>query len=242
MKLNLKAFSWPFDHCQANLFFVVSISFRTLVKSLPPLTFIGILVSTTLVYVFMDIVPIYRFIPSVEPQIAQVLWQSVLWGLHSVFIAFYVCHGIGVGLKLHSDSFFKFFFKYFNEFLAARLRVLIRSSLWFLVFIIPGFIMLLRYSLSEMIVFFNPNFLEDRTQDPLLISKQKIGFKFVPLGLLSLFYFVIPMFLDSSFEHANLLHEPSGRVFQILMYTILILLSNFYLFWAFTHYQEKNNV
>ncbi len=198
--------------------------------------------ATALVYVFMDILPIYRLFPYVEPQILQILWQSILWGIHSLFATFFICHGIGVGLKIQPDSFGGFFVKYFSEFMATRLRVVIFSTLWFLVFIIPGFVMLIKYSLSEIAVFFNPNFLEDRTQDPLQISSQKMGYKVGAIILLSILYFVVPTVIDSSFEHAHLIYEPSGRVFQILAYTILILLTYIYLFWAFTNFQEKKNV
>lgn len=190
----------------------------------------------------MDILPIYRLFPYAEPQIIQILWQSILWGAHSLFATFFICYCIGVGLKVQPDNFVTFFIKYFNEFLAARLRVIIFSTLWFLVFIIPGFIMLIRYSLAEITVFFNPNFLEDRTQDPLDISSKKMGFKLGALILLSVLYFIIPMTIDSSFDHAHLIYEPSGRIFQIFAYTFLILFTYIYLFWAFTNFQEKKNV
>ena len=200
----------------------------------------GTLLATALVYVFIDILPLYRFFPSVEPQILQILWQSLLWGAHSFFVAFFICYGLSQGLNLQPKGFVAFFKKYFSEFLATRLRIVIHSTLWFLLLIIPGFVMMLKYSLGEMAVFFSPNFLDDRTQDPLTISSKKIGFKVGPLLFLAIFYFIVPAILDTSFDHAHLVYEPSGRIIQILIYTFLIIITYIYLYWTFS--KEKKNV
>jgi hypothetical protein len=221
-------------------------NFISLLRILPPFSYFIGLTATTLVYVLIDTFPIYRFFSNLEPQILQILWQTLVWGLYSVFICFFIVYFFYNHLKLSNEkpSFFNFFCKYFYEFLTTRLRVALHVSLWLLVFVLPGIFMILKLCLSEVVVFLNPNFLEDKTQDPLTISSQKIGFKFLPLVVLFLLLLVLPSIFDSIFNHAHLLYEPQGRIFQIFLYTLLSFVSYIYMISLFLNLnsKEKQNV
>lgn len=215
-----------------------SLSFKTIVLSTPPKTYLGVALATSLVYLLLDLVPIFKLFPEVELRIIQVLWQTLLWTLYSVFIAFYIGHGLGVSLKMTEDSFWTFCSKNILEYLTAKLRVLIKSTLWGLLFIIPGFIMAIRYSLNEMVIFYNPDFLEDRSQDPLEISAQKIKTFSPALIVLIGLYFLLPAFFDASFDHAHFQYEPYPRLIQIALYSILNLVTYFYLVKIYLNFKE----
>lgn len=219
-----------------------STSFKSIAQALPAKIYLGVILSTALVYVLLDLAPVLQLFPNTETRIVQILWQSVLWGLHSIFIAFFINYGLGLAFNLHQVSFMNFFVMFFPEFLSTKLRAIIKTTLWGLLFIIPGFIMALRYSLSEMVVFFNPNFLEDRTQDPLSLSAEKIGFQAPKLLLLAFLLFVLPSIFDSSFDHAHFMYEPYPRLAQIALYSVLNLFTYIYLFKIFYKFEEKKNV
>lgn len=208
-------------------------SFKTLFSQLPIRTYIGLILGTTITYALLDFVPIYTLFPYAEARIVQALWQTGLWTLYAIFIAFWLSYGLGSSQNLFQGNFFDFFKTYFSEFLATKLRTLIYTSLWGLLFLIPGLIMALRYSLSEMVVFFNPHFLEDRTQDPLTISAQKIGYHVPTLLAIAGLYFLLPMVFDSLFERAHFLYSPWERLIQIGLYSILNLFTYVYLFKIF---------
>jgi hypothetical protein len=221
---------------------VQPLSFKTIVLSTPPRIYLGVVIATSLVYLLLDLVPIFKLFPDVELRIIQVLWQTLLWTLYSVFIAFFIGHGLGVGLKMTQDSFWTFCSKNILEYLSAKLRVLIKSTLWGLLFIIPGFIMAIRYSLNEMVIFYSPDFLEDRTQDPLEISARKIStFSPALIALVGL-YFLLPAFFDASFDHAHFQYEPYPRLFQIALYSVLNLATYIYLFKLFLNFKETQYV
>lgn len=93
--------------------------------------------------------------------------------------------------------------------------------------------MALRYSLSELVIFFNPNFLEDRAQDPLAISAETLGFQIPKLLILASLYLILPSILDSVFDHAHLLYEPYPRLAQIALYSVLNIFTYIYLFKIF---------
>jgi hypothetical protein len=217
-------------------------SFKSIALALPIKIYLGVILSTAFVYLLLDLAPVLQLFPNTEARIVQVLWQSSLWGIYSIFIAFYISYGLGLAYKLHETSFLNFFVTFFPEYLSTKLRAIIKTTLWGLLFIIPGFVMALRYSLSEMVVFFNPNFLVDRTQDPLTISAEKIGFKVPILFLLAFLFFVLPSVFDSSFDHAHFLYEPYPRFAQIALYSFLNLFTYIYLFKIFYKFEEKQNV
>lgn len=103
--------------------------------------------------------------------------------------------------------------------------------------------MSLRYSLSELVVFFYPNFEINKTIDPLRLSKKSLpldGWK--TLSLLFLTFFVFPLFLDSSFEHAHLLYEPTGRFVQAFLYSVLNIFTYILIFKFFIETTEEINV
>lgn len=214
------------------------LSFKTIALSTPLKTYLGVALATSLVYLLLDLVPIFKLFPDIELRIIQVLWQTLLWTLYSVFIAFYIGHGLGVGLKMTKDSFWTFCSKNILEYLTAKLRVLIKSTLWGLLFIIPGFIMAIRYSLNEMVIFYNPDFLEDRSQDPLEISTQKISTFSPALIVLVGLYFLLPAFFDASFDHAHFQYEPYPRLLQIALYSVLNLVTYFYLVKIYLNFKE----
>lgn len=205
-------------------------SFKDILLKLTLKTYLGVLIATSLVYLLLDLIPIYKLFPNVEFRIVQVLWQTLLWTLYSICIGFFICHSLGSAFGIISNSFGDFFAKNFVEFLTAKFRVLIKSTLWGLLFFIPGFVMAIRYSLNEMVIFFNPGFLEDRTQDPLIISTQKISFFSPVLFILIVLYFILPAVLDSSFDQAHFQYEPLQRLAQILLNSVLILGTYIYLF------------
>ncbi len=217
------------------------LSLKTILVHLPRSTFFGVLLATSLVYLAIDLVPILQIFPNVESKIVLVLWQSLLWMVYSVFISFYLNFELGRGFDLVEDKNFLFFIlKYFPEFLSLKLRTLVKTTLWAFLFIIPGFVMMLRYSLGELVVFFSPNFLDDRTQDPLTISSDIVGFHLLRLTLLASLYYVLPTVFDSTFDHAHFMYEPRSRVIQIILYSTLNLVTYIYLFKIFFRTQQSS--
>lgn len=221
---------------------VQPLSFKDILTRLPKRTYLGVFVATTFVYLAIDLFPLTSILPNLEPRIAMALWQSLVWAIYSIFLAFFVGHNLGVGLGLIQKPFFSFFSQNFSEFLAAKLRSLIKSTLWGLLFIIPGFVMAIRYSLNEMVIFYNPGFLQDRTQDPLDISKEKIRFFSPVFFVLLALYFILPTVFDASFDNAHFEYEPYPRLLQILLYTLLNLFTYIYLFKTFMNSRSSNNV
>lgn len=216
------------------------LSFKTILSHLPLQTYIGVILLTTLTYGLIDFVPIYEIIPVFEARIVQALWQSGVWSIYAIILSFMICYGLSLGFGHTQKNFFQFFTTFFSEFLATKLRVMVHTTLWALLFIIPGFIMALKYSLSEMVIFFSPNFLEDRTQDPLKISSEKIGFYIPTLLILLALYFILPMAIDESFSRANFNYNPIQRVIQIILYSLLNLFTYIYLFKIFYTVEQKN--
>lgn len=138
---------------------------------------------------------------------------------------------LGLAKHLVASNFLQFIQKNFLEYLTAQLRILISTSLWFLALIIPGLIMMLRYSLAQAFIFFHPRFYEDRTLDPLKLSLQKIGLNKIGfMVLLAVLLFIFPLFIDSTFEHAHFMFEPLGRFFQIFFYSFLNIFTYCYIF------------
>lgn len=179
----------------------------------------------------------------IEVRIVVAIWQALIWALYSASLGFIIYYHLGKAHGLTQQRFVPFVMKNFLEYLTAQLRILISTSLWFLVFIIPGFIMDARYRLAPLFVFFHPQFHTDRSIDPLRSSLQKISLRKAGfITLLIVLTFICPMIFDSIYQHAHFMYEPQGRVVQIVLYSFLNLFTYCYVFMTYLDLTEEKYV
>lgn len=206
--------------------------FLSLLK-ISPLTLGGVALTHTLSIFLLDVFPLYKWTSIVSPNVSQTLWYSLITTLNSLFLCFFILHSLGRKQGWTSLSFFKFFKTHFLEVVTAQLRILWVSSIWLLALILPGIIMYLRLAFAECVIFFTPHFYENRQIDPLDRSFKSLKSQKFVLFILFLLLLVAPPLIDSRFEHAHFLYEPTGRIVQILLYTLLSILTYSFIFFNF---------
>lgn len=210
-----------------------------------PKAILTVLGMTTLNYVLIDLFPIQSIGPFQyhEARIVVSIWQAMVWALYSFCLSFVIYYHLGFKKGLTQLNFVQFVSKNITEYITAQLRIVINTSLWFLAFIIPGFIMDARFRVAPLVVFFHPHFHQDRSIDPLKVSLKKIPLTQAGaiLFLISL-VFICPLVFDSIFEHAHFMFEPRGRIVQILLYSLLNIFTYSYVFTIYLNSTEETNV
>lgn len=188
---------------------------------------------TTSAYLLIDLLPIQSLSPlkDIQVRIITQVWYALVWMFYSVSMSFLIYHQLGKKQGLTQSSFLDFVALHFAEYITAQLRILIHVSLWFLALILPGFVMEARFRLASLFIFFHPRFHQDRSLDPLRLSLDAIPLKKVGfIGVILVLTTITPMVVDSVYAHASLMFEPQGRVAQILIYTLLNLITHSYIF------------